>query len=100
MLLAVLGLAVGATSYTLTRSSMPGLKYLRERCQAWSPTLGELLHCPYCCSHWVALAICAAYRPRFITSDWLVVDLFTSWMAVVGAAMVPIFMLMYINRSV
>lgn len=52
-------LAIAAFSITLTRAKV--MAPLRERSRG---KLRDLLHCPYCISHWAALAITAlTYEP-------------------------------------
>jgi hypothetical protein len=98
-MLIYLALATAAISFTISRSSMPVLESFRMWIGKKSPFFKELFHCPYCCSHWVAAAICLAYRPRFVDSGVYTVDYFVSWWAVVGAAAIPIFMMFYVARQ-
>lgn len=94
-----LGLCSGSVAFTLAKSSMPVIRSLREWATARSAFAKELLHCPYCTSHWVSLPLVLFYQPRFIHSEWAFVDFMVSWLAVVGAAMAPIFMLMFIAKQ-
>lgn len=94
-----LGLCSGSVAFTLAKSSMPLIRTLREWLTKRSKFAAELLHCPYCTSHWVSLPLVIFYQPRFIESHLPFVDFLVSWFAVVGAAMVPIFMLMFIAKQ-
>lgn len=92
-----LALAVAALSFTISKSTMPLIVPLR-RWLSRSSFLKELLHCPYCTSHWVAAAAMVIYRPILFHSGLPAVDWFFSWQALIGAAMVPIFVLYFILR--
>lgn len=94
-----LGLAAGSLSFTISRSEMPLVQGARQWAFRKSSFLKALLHCPYCTSHYVAAALALIYRPRVVVSQWLWLDLAVTWMAIVGAAMVPIFMLLFIARQ-
>ena len=75
MELFMLSLAAAAASMTITQTKI--CRPLRLCAARWRP-LGELLHCAYCLSHWLAAASVAIYRPSW----WLPVEVF----AVVGLA--------------
>lgn len=77
---------------------MPVLEWFREWIGRKSPVFKELFHCPYCCSHWVALVLSFIYWPAFVHSGWPVADFIVSWLAIVGGAIVPVFMLLFISR--
>lgn len=98
-MLIYLAFATAAISFTISRSSMPVFESVRLWAGKKSPFWRELLCCPYCCSHWVGAAVCLVYRPLFVHSGILPVDYFISWWALVGAAMVPIYLLMAIGRQ-
>lgn len=61
----VLGVATGAISMVITKAS------IFNKAHAWlekrSPFLEEMLSCPWCTSHWVALFFTLAYQPPLIT---------------------------------
>jgi hypothetical protein len=71
----LLALAVSAASMTVSQTA--AFRPVRLCAAYWTP-LGKLLRCPYCLSHWLALAAVAFYRPSW----WLPVEVF----AVVGLA--------------
>lgn len=56
----IMALATTAITVTLTKSSFfTGLRMsARKRLPKW---LAKLFSCPYCATHWVALAVTAAY---------------------------------------
>lgn len=60
----VLSLVVATVSMTLSKAKI--FKSLREFLEKKSQWLGELIHCPYCTSHWVALFFVVLYRPVII----------------------------------
>jgi hypothetical protein len=64
--LAVLGLAVGGLSTTISKAH--ALDIPRAWIARHSKVLGELIHCPYCVSHWIAAAIVVA-APAKITGN-------------------------------
>src|SRR5690349_21038171 len=94
-----LALAVAAISFTISKSSMPVIAAARAWVTERSDFLDRLLHCPYCTSHWVALAAMLLYHPIVVTSASPVADWFVSWMALVGASMAPIFALYFVAQS-
>ena len=98
-MLVYLAFATAAISFTISRSSMPVFEFVRMWVARKSPFLKELVHCPYCCSHWVAAAVCLVYRPLFVHSSVVPVDYLISWWALVGAAMVPVYLLLFIGRQ-
>ena len=95
----LLAMATGAISFTVTRSSMPVLAKVREWLMSHMGEWSELLHCPYCASHYVGLAFMLAYRPRILMSEFIWLDYFVTWFALVGFAMAPIFALLFISRQ-
>jgi hypothetical protein len=64
----VLGVATGAISLVLTKSKM------FEPMHAWlekhNTFLSNLLDCPWCTSHWVALFFVLIYRPLLLDWGW------------------------------
>ena len=83
----VMGAAVAAASVTLSLSK--AFAWLRDWVDARSEFWGNLLGCPYCVSHWFALAAVA------LGLDWRLLGMlgltpavwfFVVWLAVVGAA--------------
>jgi len=70
--LLIIALAVSAASMTISQT--PPFRALRLCAARWRPFAGRLLDCPYCLSHWLALAACAIFRPSW----WLPVDVFAT----------------------
>lgn len=71
--LLVLGAACAVVAMTISKSS------IFERARVWldrqSEWLGDLVACPYCTSHWVALAAVLAFQPRPVETPWYVLDM-------------------------
>lgn len=77
----ILALASSAIALTITLSSIfENLRRLAKKKNEW---LGELVRCPYCLSHWVALVFVVVYRPVLVEM-WLPIDLIVSWFVVVA----------------
>jgi len=91
--IAVLALAIGAVSLTLTKANI--FAWLRgwiER-RAHSRTaivrgpfswLAELFDCPYCMSHWITLAAMYVLEPVLISTGHHWLDLVVSYFALVA----------------
>ena len=90
----LLSLANGSIAMTVTKSQIfagfrdlffnfaaPGT--LRGKILGW---LYELISCPYCFSHWVALVMVAIWRPRLTNCGYALADYGVSVFAMVGAA--------------
>ena len=95
----LLGLAVGTVSYTITKGSIfgPLRVWVIER----SYWLGKLMQCPYCMSHWVAIAAMLAFHPRMIGGH-VVADYIATGFALTGlSALVAgsIFKLFYVKED-
>src|SRR5271170_3959873 len=62
----VLGVATGAISFVITKAAIfnPVHEWVEKR----SEFFGEMLNCPWCTSHWVALFFTLIYRPLLL--DW------------------------------
>lgn len=82
--LAALGLAVGTASWTLTKALI--FKSMREWVDDRSQWFGDLVNCPYCASHWLAIAGVAIYRPVVMSSGLYLLDLAMSVFIVVAFA--------------
>lgn len=81
MALVVLSLAIAAVSITITKTKV--FRSFREWIDERSDWFGELVHCPYCTSHWVAFAAVAYYQPRPVESGVFFVDLVVAAFAVI-----------------
>lgn len=94
-----LALAIAAVSFTLSKSTMPLVRWAREWVSERSGVIRELLHCPYCVSNWIAVGVMVAYQPTgWVASGHPILDWIVCWQALVGAAMAPIFALMFLVR--
>jgi len=62
----ILGVATGAISLFLTKSTL--LNGFHTWLENRLPFLEEMLSCPWCTSHWVALIFTLIYRPLLL--DW------------------------------
>ena len=58
--LIIITLAVTETIEVWQHSSL--MAGARARTQMWENKIGELLHCPFCLSVWVSLAICVLWE--------------------------------------
>ncbi len=84
--LEVLALALVASTTSVTVSKARIFREIRAMACGWSPWLGELLHCPYCLSHWIALALVLAYRPSLVHGAFSVLDGLVSLLVIVALA--------------
>jgi hypothetical protein len=82
--LVFLSIACGAISMTISKSA--AFAPLRRRVKARSAFLGGGLACPYCTSHWVALALMLIYFPRPLHCGITVIDFLVGTMMVVALA--------------
>lgn len=81
---ALLALAVSSVSVTMTKSSI--FKSTREWIDEKSSFFGDLVHCPYCTSHWLSFAAVAVYQPRLLDSPYWVFDYAVSAFVIVTLA--------------
>lgn len=79
-----LSLVVATASLTLTKAKVFGA--LRRWVARRSKWLGELIHCPYCASHWISLLLVVVYRPCLTAHRIAVLDYLVSMLVVVAAA--------------
>lgn len=77
-----LGLCCGVISLTLTKGTI--FESLRMATLKRSLFFGELLMCPYCTSHWVAMGAMLVFHPEMITSSFLVFNYLATWFALVA----------------
>lgn len=85
----VLALAIAAVACTvsLAKISAPVRVWVARRDgRAWE-WIGQLLGCPYCVTHWLAIGATAIYRPRLVDL-WLPLDLLVTAFAIVAISMV------------
>ena len=73
--------AVAAIACTISRAQV--FSFLRFWIKQKSEWLGELINCPYCTSHWLALGFVVIYRPVLFNQYWLI-DLLVSWFVIVA----------------
>lgn len=91
-----LALATAAMSFTISKSTMPVVSAVREWVSAKSRFLKDLLRCPYCTSNWVSVVVLVACPIHLVHTQSVVVDWVLTWQALVGAAMVPVFGILFI----
>ena len=82
----VLSLVVSTTSVTLTKARI--FRELREAATRGNARLHDLVHCPYCMSHWISLLLVAVYRPRLTHASLVIADDLVSMFAIVALATV------------
>lgn len=80
----VLSMAVAAVSVTLTKSGI--FEKPRSWIDAKNAFLGDLVHCPYCTSHWLSFLTVALYQPTFVSSGYVVADYAISAFAMIMLA--------------
>lgn len=95
----LLGLCCGVISYTITKGSIfgPLRVWVIER-NYW---LGKLMQCPYCMSHWVALAAMLVFNPRMVGGN-VVADYIATGFALTGLSVLTagsIFKLFYTKED-
>jgi hypothetical protein len=81
-LLGILAVADWLIATTIARARV--FRPLRTAVLRRSAYLGEGISCQFCISHWVGFALTGIYRPRFIQSDWLWIDLIVSAFMIIG----------------
>lgn len=74
----VLGVATGAISFVITKAAI--FNPLHEWVEQRSEFFGEMLNCPLCTSHWVALFFTLIYKPLLLDWGWRPAWLYTSWL--------------------
>ncbi len=74
-----LSFVTASISFTLTETKL--FLPLREWMKRKNSTLGGLLSCGYCFSHWVAFALVAIYQPELFELWWLL-DYFLTALAI------------------
>ncbi len=80
----ILAIAVAAVSMTIGRAKVSeGFRSWADNKSAW---LGKLVNCPYCISHWIAFVAVAWYRPRVISSSFIIFDWIVSLFLIVALA--------------
>ena len=79
----LLALATASIAFGVTESK--ALAPLRQWAARRGRFFGELFSCGYCLGHWVALGLVAIYRPRLLTTwwvlDYLLTALIIAWLA-------------------
>lgn len=83
----VLGVVTGSISMVVTKAAI--FNFLHNWLEKKAPFLEEMLSCPWCTSHWVALFFTLVYRPLLLQSNnWLLlpVDYLVTIMAMVFIA--------------
>lgn len=82
-LLALIAAATAAASFTIARTKITAP--LRAWVTSHSQWFGNLVGCPYCVSHWLALAGTSVYRPD-VADGPLVADFVLAWLATVAVS--------------
>jgi hypothetical protein len=85
----IVAFAVSACSITLAKSHM----MIPYRRLMGKMRLGNLARCHYCTSHWLSMAVVAAYQPSVGAGFWP--DLIVAWLAIVGLAALISGVIMY-----
>lgn len=80
----VLAAAIGTASFTIARAKV--FESFRDWVEGKSEWFGNLFHCPYCVSHWLAWGAVAIYRPSLL-GLWWPLDLFVTALAMVAVSM-------------
>lgn len=79
-----LSLVVSTTSVTIAKAGL--FREFRRTVARYSTWLGELVHCPYCLSHWIAVALVFLYQPHLTHGNIPVVDDMVSLFVLVAMA--------------
>ena len=79
-----LSLVVSTASVTLCKAGI--FRGLRRFVASRSKWLGELIHCPYCASHWISLLLVVVYRPCLTRGNIAILDYLVSVLAIVAMA--------------
>jgi hypothetical protein len=59
---------------------------MREWVDNHSEFFGDLIHCPYCTSHWVGFAAVIIFQPILFSCGWIVADILLTTFAVVAVS--------------
>jgi len=82
--LVVLGIATGAISMVVSRSTI--FNAFHDWLEKRSVFLEDLLSCPWCLSHWIALVFTIIYHPLIVTSWFVPLDYFVTLMVMTVVA--------------
>jgi hypothetical protein len=82
---AVVAMAFAVASISMTLAKSQAFAWARDMVPGNWKWLKELVNCPYCTSHWVAIALVLAYRPVLLQA-WFPLDLVVSAFVVVTLA--------------
>ena len=77
-----LSLMVSVISLTITKARI--FYALRKKVDEKNKWLGDLIHCPYCTSHWIALFVVINYHPTVINSGNAIKDGLVSVFSIVA----------------
>lgn len=97
-LLQVVVLALATAAISLTAAKGRIFAPVRTSISIRSEWLGKLASCPYCTSHWVAIALVAIYRPVLIP-HWIILDLILSVFVTVAISAVVSGMIQWLSSS-
>lgn len=82
----IVSMAVATISMTLSKGKI--FDSLREWIDERSDFFGDLIHCPYCTSHWVAFGACLVFQPTLISCGFWILDVILTAFAVTMASSV------------
>ena len=83
----VLALCVSSISFTITRAGI--FEGFRQWCEDnLVDKLDELIHCPYCVSHYAALIGLLITQTIFNITGWVIIDFCITWFAIVAVSAV------------
>ena len=81
----IVAMAFAVASMSMTLAKSQAFAWARNMVPRNWEWLKELVNCPYCTSHWVAMALVLAYRPVLL-QVWFPLDLAVSAFVVVTLA--------------
>lgn len=90
----ILSLATAVIAVTITKAGV--FEWLRVWVFDRNEFLGELFHCSYCMSHWVAFAMVLIYRPVIIPR-YSIIDFFVSAFVMVAFSSIIAGFIKYLN---
>ncbi len=78
----ILSFIVLSISFTITVTSI--FKWLRELISSIHPKLEELIHCPYCLSHYITILLLIICNYRYLFTKYIVVNYILTTFCIVG----------------
>jgi len=81
-----IALLVGAISFTITTTSI--FLSVRELISKWGHKLEELIHCPWCLSHYIAAIVLLITKDIILFTDiWIINFILTLFVIVAGSGL-------------